>query len=75
MPGVGTIRADEPWLGALVLNVTFLFSTFVFAILLGLISEDVKGHIKAMRSGGFKHTCVMHTSMRQAELFRYVSQI
>lgn len=39
IPGLGVIRPDHPAAHALVLNLVFLFGMFVFAILVGLISE------------------------------------
>ncbi|KAG2482704.1 hypothetical protein HYH03_018385 [Edaphochlamys debaryana] len=52
VPALGAVRPDEPLASAAVLNVVFLFGTFVFAILVGLIGEEVKGTIKALRAGG-----------------------
>ncbi|EFJ52231.1 hypothetical protein VOLCADRAFT_87180 [Volvox carteri f. nagariensis] len=50
VPALGAVRLDEPAASALVLNAVFLFGAFVFAILLGLIGEEVKGTIKALRA-------------------------
>ncbi|GIL83177.1 hypothetical protein Vretifemale_11986, partial [Volvox reticuliferus] len=50
VPSLGAVRLDEPAASALVLNAVFLFGTFGFAILLGLIGEEVKGTVKALRA-------------------------
>ncbi|KXZ54518.1 hypothetical protein GPECTOR_4g583 [Gonium pectorale] len=52
VPALGAVRLDEPPASAAVLNLVFLFGTFGFAILLGLISEEVKATVKALRAGG-----------------------
>lgn len=44
VPGIGVV-AEATLLAAIVLNVLFIFSNFVFAALLGLISDEIKQQV------------------------------
>ncbi|GIM07227.1 hypothetical protein Vretimale_11429 [Volvox reticuliferus] len=70
VPSLGAVRLDEPAASALVLNAVFLFGTFGFAILLGLIGEEVKGTVKALRAGPVADVSVTGWSGGEGEIRR-----
>lgn len=55
------VTEETSWLAALVMNIVFLLGLFTFAVVLGIISEEIKTQVRDVKLGNYPILAQSHT--------------
>ncbi|KAK9814063.1 hypothetical protein WJX72_000188 [[Myrmecia] bisecta] len=77
VPGVNVL-AESTLGSALLINAIFLLGTFFFAVVLGVVSDDIASEVKAIRSGNYPvitddHIVVLNWNRQTVPLLRQLA--
>lgn len=79
IPGINLLSENNALAGVL-LNAIFLLGTFSFAVILGVVSDDISSEVKAIRSGNYPvlasgHILVLNWNRQTIPLLRQLALV
>jgi len=72
------VTEETSWLAGLIMNIVFLLGLFTFAVVLGIISEEIKTQVRDVKSGNYailaqEHTLVLGWNSAAVPLLRQIA--